>query len=165
MKRYIFPDGEIISQSGGHEINGERYGKTDFTRRWGELYALGVREYRVDFDVPAGYEADGQEVVTEIDADTGEEVRVRRPTGVTPIWTLEAAKDRKIVEIKRWAYLALQDTDWRVIRAAETGEDLDADIIAARAAIRDASDAMEAEVAALDNYDAVIAWEVSDVSE
>lgn len=61
---------------------------------------------------------------------------------------LDQCKANMVTQIKAAAGSMLAPTDWKVIRATETGIPLDADMLTARANIRAASNTNEASVAA-----------------
>ena len=66
---------------------------------------------------------------------------------------LDQCKANLITQIKQAAGSMLSPTDWKIIRAAETGTSVDAATLTARAAIRTASNANEAAVAACATVD------------
>jgi len=70
-------------------------------------------------------------------------------------------KSQAIAQIKQTAGSLLAPTDWKVIRAAETGTALDAETLAARAAIRTASNANESAVAACTTVDELAALQLT----
>lgn len=69
-------------------------------------------------------------------------------------------KSQVITQIKQTAASMLAPTDWKIIRAAETGTQIDADVLAARAAIRAASNTNEAAVAACTAVDELAALQL-----
>ena len=70
-------------------------------------------------------------------------------------------KSQVTAQIKQTAGSLLAPTDWKVIRAAETGATLDAETLAARAAIREASNTNEAAVAACTTVDELAALQMA----
>ena len=60
----------------------------------------------------------------------------------------EGLKSQQIKTLKAQANGLLEPTDWLVVRKMETGEDMPADVIAYRQAVRTASNAIEAKVKA-----------------
>lgn len=70
---------------------------------------------------------------------------------------MDQIKVMLISQVKATAGSMLAPTDWKVIRAAETGGTIDADTLAARAAIRTASNANEALVNAASSVDELAA--------
>ncbi|MDK2955947.1 MAG: hypothetical protein PWQ57_1443, partial [Desulfovibrionales bacterium] len=52
-------------------------------------------------------------------------------------------------------------TDWYIVRLTETEEAVPDDVTTARSAIRAASDANEAALAAIADYDELLAWSAS----
>lgn len=68
---------------------------------------------------------------------------------------------QRIDDIKREAHALLQPTDWYVVRQQETGEPVPEDVSAYRSAVRAASDAAEADVLALTNAEAVLAYQAA----
>lgn len=73
---------------------------------------------------------------------------------------LAECKANAIRQIKATAGSMIAPTDWKVIRAAETGTQIAADVLAARAAIRTASDANEAAVEACTTVDELAALQM-----
>jgi len=70
---------------------------------------------------------------------------------------LDQCKANMVMQIKAAAGSMLAPTDWKVIRATETGIPLDADTLTARANIRAASNTNEAAVAACTTVDELAA--------
>lgn len=70
-------------------------------------------------------------------------------------------KSQMIAQVKQTAASMLAATDWKVTRAAEGVKAVDADTLAARAAIRAASDANEAAIAACTSVDALAALKLN----
>jgi hypothetical protein len=69
-------------------------------------------------------------------------------------------KSQFIAQIKATAASLLAPTDWKVVRAAEGVKPVDAETLAARAAIRTASDANEIAVKTCTSVDALAALEL-----
>lgn len=69
-----------------------------------------------------------------------------------------------IDEIKRTAASLLEPTDWKIIRANELNQAIDPTLAAYRAAVRQHSNDLEAEVNGLD-FDALTAWSQHDWPE
>ena len=69
-------------------------------------------------------------------------------------------KSQMVAQIKATAGSMLAATDWKIVRAAEGVKAVDADTLAARAAIRAASDANEAAVMACTSVDALAALQM-----
>lgn len=65
-------------------------------------------------------------------------------------------KSNLITTIKAQANSLLQPTDWKVVRAAETGEALDSDTAVYRAAVRSASNTIETAINATVTHDEFI---------
>ena len=74
---------------------------------------------------------------------------------------LDQCKANLITQIKQTAGSMLSPTDWKIIRAAETGTSVDAATLTARAAIRTASNANEAAVAACATVDELAALQLT----
>ena len=70
-------------------------------------------------------------------------------------------KSQVIAKIKQTAGSLLAPTDWKVIRAAETGVTLDAETLSARSAIREASNTNEAAVVACVTVDELAALQLT----
>jgi hypothetical protein len=74
---------------------------------------------------------------------------------------LDQCKANMVTQIKAAAGSMLAPTDWKVIRATETGIPLDADTLTARANIRAASNANEAAVDACTTVDELAALQLT----
>ena len=74
---------------------------------------------------------------------------------------LDQCKANTVTQIKQTAGSLLAPTDWKVIRAAETSTTVDAETLAARAAIRTASNANESAVAACTTVDELAALQLT----
>jgi hypothetical protein len=74
---------------------------------------------------------------------------------------LTTLKGNMIGQVKTTAGTLLAPTDWKVIRAAEGVKDVDAETLAARAAIRTASNANEAAITACTTVDALAALQLT----
>ena len=74
---------------------------------------------------------------------------------------LDQCKANMVTQIKAAAGSMLTPTDWKVIRATETGIPLDADTLTARADIRAASNTNEAAVAACTTVDELAALQLT----
>lgn len=70
-------------------------------------------------------------------------------------------KSQMIAQVKATAGSLLAATDWKVVRASEGIKPVDADTLAARAAIRAASDANEAAITACTSVDALAALQLN----
>ena len=69
-------------------------------------------------------------------------------------------KASKVAQIKQQAGTALADTDWMIVKAVELGTTTDAEVLAARAAIRSASNDYETEIMNAGDMDELItAWD------
>jgi hypothetical protein len=66
-------------------------------------------------------------------------------------------KSNAIDQVKRTAASLLAPTDWMVVRSAENGTDIDADTLAYRAAVRKASNDIEAKITAVSTHAAFMA--------
>jgi len=73
---------------------------------------------------------------------------------------LDQCKKNLISQIKATAGSMLAPTDWKIIRAAETSARVDDETLAARAAIRSASNTNEAAVAACTTVDELAALQL-----
>ena len=143
--------GRVIRSPASITINGITYPRNIFTK-WSkaELADIGIRPYR-EVGVDSKYYWQGA-ASTEI----GDEVVVTY-----------AAIDRDVADLKKnmkaqvkaLAASKLAATDWMVTRAMEGGTAVSDDVTAYRAAVREASNTKEAEIEALADLDAVIAYE------
>jgi hypothetical protein len=70
---------------------------------------------------------------------------------------IDALKMQMLASVKSHAGVMLSDTDWKVIRAAEGGPDVDTDTAAYRAAVRAASNAHETAIMACTTVDELAA--------
>lgn len=73
---------------------------------------------------------------------------------------LAQCKEMMISQVKATAGSLLASTDWKVVRASEGIKPVDADTLAARSAIRAASDANEAAITACTSVDALAALQM-----
>ena len=143
--------GRVIRSPASITINDITYPRNIFTK-WSkaELADIGIRPYR-EVGVDSKYYWQGA-ASTEI----GDEVVVTY-----------AAIDRDVADLKKnmkaqvkaLAASKLAATDWMVTRAMEGGTAVPDDVTAYRAAVREASNTKEAEIEALADLDAVIAYE------
>ena len=74
--------------------------------------------------------------------------------------SLADLKTNKKAEIKKLANLALQPTDWYVIRKAEGGKDIPSDVTTKREEIKSKADEREAEIDALTKKGDVVNYSV-----
>lgn len=74
---------------------------------------------------------------------------------------LDQCKANLIAQIKQTAGSLLTPTDWKIIRASETSTTVDSETLAARAAIRTASNANEAAVVACVTVDELAALQLT----
>jgi hypothetical protein len=75
--------------------------------------------------------------------------------------TLAELKEQKVSELKSIIGSRLSQTDWYVIRQADAGTDIPQDIKDDRAALRTASDLIEAEINALTTKKAVVLFDIN----
>jgi hypothetical protein len=75
--------------------------------------------------------------------------------------TLAELKEQKVSELKSMIGSRLAQTDWYVIRQADAGTDIPQDIKDNRAALRTASDLIEAEIKALTTKKAVVLFDIN----
>ena len=121
------------------------------TQRLGAIYLDGdVYTYPVvDIDFDA--------MVDIVEIVDGEEV----VTGQRAAYDIDAKKAEKVSELKSQAGQLLAKTDWQVVRKADTGIALDADVAAQRDRIRAKCDAKEVEINALATYVEVLKYVVT----
>lgn len=81
------------------------------------------------------------------------------PEGGEP-YTQKGLKSQMIAQVKATAGSLLAATDWKIVRASEGIKPVDADTLAARSAIRAASDANEAAITACTSVDALAALQM-----
>ena len=75
--------------------------------------------------------------------------------------TLAELKEQKVSELKSIIGGRLSQTDWYVIRKADAGTDIPQDIKDDRAALRTASDLIEAEINALTTKKSVVLFDIN----
>ena len=75
--------------------------------------------------------------------------------------TVAELKEQKITELKSLASRKLSQTDWYIIREADSGEATPDAIRGERAAIRTKSDSIEAEINALTTKKAVVLFDIN----
>ena len=75
--------------------------------------------------------------------------------------TLAELKSNKIEQLKRMIGSELSVTDWYVVRYADVGTEIPADIKELRANLRDQSDILEAEINALTTKKAVVLFDIN----
>ena len=84
------------------------------------------------------------------------------PTGnKIPVYNKEVLKKDIISQIKQQAYILLSVTDWYAARKSELGTDIPQTILDERKVIRDKAVALETEVNALDNVEAILKYTYS----
>ncbi len=139
---FILPDGQIIGRQ-----NFTLYGKfhrANALDKQATRSALGI----VTVESRAGYD-----IVIDETAEDG--------------WTYEATqtiddlRETLVAQVKSRAHALLAATDWYIVRLTETEEAVPDDVTTARSAIRAASDANEAALAAITDYDELLAWSAS----
>lgn len=166
---------KTISSSKGIEINGVQYPKTIFTL-WtnAEREAIGIYEVVVDATnkkdeayyintdvnysysngvVTASWRTPTAKPLTNVLFVEGDEIPSDKAVGDIKQYGL---KEQKISIIKQQAAGLLAPTDWHVVKAAEVAEySVPADISTYRAAVRTASNDMEAKINAAADVDAL----------
>lgn len=166
---------KTISSSKGIEINGVQYPKTIFTL-WtnAEREAIGIYEvvvdatnkkdeaYYINTDVSYSYSngvvtaswgTPTAKPLTNVLFVEGDEIPSDKVVGDIKQYGL---KEQKISTIKQQAAGLLAPTDWHVVKAAEVAEySVPADISTHRAAVRTASNDMEAKINAAADVDAL----------
>ena len=75
--------------------------------------------------------------------------------------TLAELKEQKIKSLKTLVGSKLSETDWYIIREADSGEATPADVRGDRAALRTKSDSIEAEINALSTKKAVVLFDIN----
>jgi hypothetical protein len=166
---------KTISSSKGIELNGVQYPKTIFTL-WteAERNAIGVYEITVDSQnkkdeayyintditysfnngiVTGSYGTATAKQLTNVLFVEGDEIPSDKAVGDIKQYGL---KEQKISTIKQQAAGLLAPTDWHVVKATEVAEySVPADISTYRAAVRTASNDMEAKINAAADVDAL----------
>ena len=166
---------KTISSSKGIELNGVQYPKTIFTL-WteAERNAIGVYEITVDSQnkkdeayyintditysfnngiVTGSYGTATAKPLTNVLFVEGDEIPSDKVVGDIKQYGL---KEQKISVIKQQAAGLLAPTDWHVVKATEVAEySVPADISTYRAAVRTASNDMEAKINAAADVDAL----------
>jgi len=70
-------------------------------------------------------------------------------------------KEAKIAQLKGMVGIKLSETDWYIIREADSGVATPQDVKDARAALRTQSDTIEAEINALSTKKAVVLFDIN----
>ncbi len=99
----------------------------------------------------------------EIYWDTGATVFRKDAEDKTFSKTLSELKEQSINNFKAQIGNKLAATDWYIIREADNGADVPADIVDARVALRDLSDTVESEINALTTKKKVITYDFPNI--
>ena len=123
---------EIINQPKAIMINDVQHPKTIFTRAWTdeERKAIGILPY-----VYSGNDRQDEYYTSTFSDSVGNNVVTRTYTNNANS-DLSGLKANKITEAKNFANLLLSDTDWYVVRNAETSTAIPSQITAYRTAVR-----------------------------
>lgn len=139
---------ERFALTAAGKILPEEFGAPD------KLAEHGIRPWRQAPPPARGYRATGWETVDDADGAG----LVKRPSEVEPVKSLAELRDQVVEEINRQAFERLKPTDWLVARKVEIGKDIPQATAQQRAAIRAAAGAAETEVAAITDYDELLAF-------
>ena len=77
--------------------------------------------------------------------------------------SLSELKERAINNFKAQIGNKLAATDWYIIREADNGADVPADVVDARVALRELSDTVESEISALSTKKAVVSYDFPNI--
>ena len=95
--------------------------------------------------------------------DSASEIFTKDVSDRTWVQTLSELKQQRIYNFNCDIKIKLQETDWYIIRNQETGDEIPADIISARQALRDQSEVVENEINALTTKKAVMSFDLPNV--
>ena len=95
--------------------------------------------------------------------DSASETFTKDVSDRTWVQTLSELKQQRIYNFNCDIKIKLQETDWYIIRNQETGDEIPADIISARQALRDQSEVVENEINALTTKKAVMSFDLPNV--
>jgi len=90
-----------------------------------------------------------------------EDVYTYDVVNITIEGTLAELKEQKISQLKSMVGGQLSETDWYIIREADSGEATPSNVRGERAALRTKSDSIEAEINALSTKKAVVLFEIN----
>ncbi|MGE4555238.1 MAG: hypothetical protein AB7D07_00300 [Desulfovibrionaceae bacterium] len=142
MNVYIVPDGQIIGRQ-NFVLNGKQH-RANALDKQATRSALGI----VAAETRAGYD-----IAIDGTAEDGWRYEATQ--------TVDDLRETLVAQVKSRAHALLAATDWYVTRQAETAEAVPGEVTAARAAIRATADTNEAALAAIADYDELLAWSAS----
>jgi len=157
------PDGRIINRPERVVIDGETYSTSVF-RNWSKakLIAVGIHPFR-----EIKYDQENY-ISTGFSDDTVDGVVTRTHTTI-PKYNINNLKEMRIEVLHLQAKSHLERTDWYVVRKSELDTAIPAEVVTARAFIREHCNTVEAEINALETYDEVVDytwnWEAKDDPE
>ena len=142
---------EIIYQPKAMVINDIQHPKTIFTRAWTneERKAIGILPYTY-----SGSNINNEYYTSTFSDSVGDDAVTRTYTN-NAVSDLAELKTNKIDEAKQNANLLLSDTDWYVVRNAETSTAIPSEITAFRTAVRTNYAALKTAITDAANVDAV----------
>tara|TARA_R100001015_G_C4630742_1_gene192658 strand:+ start:2690 stop:3529 length:840 start_codon:yes stop_codon:yes gene_type:complete len=123
---------EIINAPKAMMINDVQHPKTIFTKAWTdeERKAVGILPY-----VYSGSSKENEFYTSSFSDSVGDDAITRTFTS-SAVSDLSGLKERKITDAKKYTNLMLSDTDWYIIRNAETSTAIPSEITAYRSAMR-----------------------------
>lgn len=99
----------------------------------------------------------------ELHFDSENEIFTKYVSDRTWVQTLSELKQQRIYNFNCDIKIKLQETDWYIIRNQETGDEIPANIISARQALRNQSEVVENEINALTTKKAVMSFDLPNV--
>ena len=99
----------------------------------------------------------------EIYFDSASSVFRKDTEDITWSESLSELKERAINNFKAQIGNKLAETDWYIIREADNGADVPANIVDARVALRELSDTVESEISALSTKKAVVSYDFPNI--
>ena len=142
---------EIINQPKAIMINDVQHPKTIFTRAWTneERKAIGILPYAY-----SGSNINNEYYTSTFSDSVGDDAVTRTYTN-NAVSNLTELKTSKIADAKSYANQLLSDTDWYVVRNAETSTAIPSEITAFRTAVRTNYAALKTAITDAANVDAV----------
>jgi hypothetical protein len=144
--------GFVVKSTRGLTINGVQYPRNIFTQ-WSreQLAELDILPYR-EIGVNSKYQWQGQLTRAMVNGEV-----VGTYAGIDR--DVDGLKNNMISQVRQIASSKIAETDWMVIREADGGTAMNADVKAYRAAVRTDSNRKETEINALADLDAVKAYD------
>lgn len=114
-----------------------------------------------DCSYPDGYNSDIHDLSSSPEFDSVNQVYNYTKTDKTFTETLEELKTKKIKHLKSLGNSKLQETDWYIVRKAETGKEIPGDVSTARAGIKSKIEEKETGINNLTEKADVITYDIN----